>query len=398
MTNTPHWLNEPSLQRLFSLTRDAGGEARAVGGAVRDHLMDIEGGDVDVASTLTPERTIALAEKEGWKAIPTGIEHGTVTLVLPERVVEVTTLRRDVSTDGRRATVAFTKDWREDASRRDFTINALYMDASGTIHDYFDGQKDIASRALHFIGEPAKRIQEDGLRILRYFRFLATHSAPPADEAALAAIVAHKDMLDALSGERIANEMRKLLSAASPAFTLRLMQEKGIARYVFGRDIDPSRMVRLQLLESQADYQCSVWGRVVALLGFATHKDVEWINARWKLARHELKQLSALVALPAFDANAPRHVHTRVIRLDCAPGFLDWVLTQAAAKQGIDIAPFVQLTYDFSPPKFPVRAKDLIARGMEEGPALGRALAALEQRWEEGDYVLTAEELLNSLK
>lgn len=458
MSETPEWLNEPALQALLKATQDAGGQARIVGGAVRDFLLGHDGGDVDVASTLLPEATIALAQASGWKAIPTGIAHGTVTLVLPTRIVEVTTLRRDVTTDGRRATVAFTDDWKEDASRRDFTINALSMDAQGVIYDYFDGKKDIAAQTLRFIGDATTRIAEDGLRMLRFFRFLAVFGKPPADATALAAITDSCAMIPALSGERVAQEMKKLLAAHNPAYALRLMQQTGAAPYVFGREIEPSTMIRLQLLEGQADYQCSVWARALALTvpigetrpdfaprpqlalrphpefsqgkiqtspegrglpaspfgqtgaaalplpsgevgarSGATGEGVEvplWIINRWKLSRHEAQQLTLLANLPAFDIRAPRHFHTRIIRLHGAPVYLDWLLTQAAITTGMDIAPYVHLAHDFKPPLFPITAKDLLAKGMKEGRQIGEALGALEQRWEESDYQLTKEELL----
>lgn len=388
----PLWLDEPDLQQFFAATAAKSGEARAVGGAVRDHLMGIEGADVDLASTLTPQQTMELSAQHGWKAIPTGIDHGTVTVVLPSRVVEVTTLRKDVTTDGRRATVAFTDNWQEDAARRDFTMNALYMDARGKIYDYFGGEKDIAAHRVHFIGDAATRIAEDGLRMLRFFRFLASVGKPPADDGAMAAIATQLAMVEKLSGERIANEMRKLLSAPSPAYALRMMKESGLAARVFGAQIDPSRMIRLQLLESQADYQVSVWGRAMLLAGNAAG---EGIAVRWKLARHEAQQLRWLAAQPAFDAAAPKHAHTRVLRLDGAPAYLDWLLTQAALTPGIDVAPYVALAREFKPPIFPITAKDLLARGMKEGKALGEALSALERKWEESDYRLTKEELLS---
>ena len=394
MSKKPEWLLEAGLQRLFAATKAAGGEARAVGGAVRDHLMDRESGDVDVASTLLSQRTMEIAAQEGWKAIPTGIEHGTVTLVLPERIVEVTTLRRDVETDGRHATVAFTDDWKEDAARRDFTINALSMDADGTLTDYFDGANDIDAQRIRFIGDAATRITEDGLRMLRYFRFLASHGRPPADEAALAAITDYKGMVAKLSGERIANEMRKLLSVANPAFSVRLMQSTGLAPLVFGQDIEPQGIIRLHMLEAQADYQTSVWARVVLLLGNASAAQVKWISERWKLSRHETGQLQLLQSLPKFDVHAPRHMHTRLLRLHHAPAYLDWLLVQAALTPGLDVAEHVALAMDFVAPVFPVSAKDLMAKGMSEGKALGDALAALEKRWEESDYALTKEALL----
>ncbi len=393
MSDKPTWLSEAPLQQLLAATKAAGGEARAVGGAVRDWLMGMESADVDVASTLPPEQTMEIAAANNWKAIPTGIDHGTVTLVLPTRVVEVTTLRRDMTTDGRRATVAFTDDWKEDAARRDFTINAMSMDADGEVFDFFNGRKDIEAQRIRFIGDAAARIAEDALRILRFFRFLATHGKPPADVDALAAIAAHKEMLQQLSGERIANEMRKLLAADAPAYSLRLMSEQGVAPLIFGRSIEPSRMIRLQLLEGQADYQTSVWARAAVILS-ATMADAEWLSNRWKLSRSEAKQLTQLVQMPAFNQSAPRHFHTRIIRLHGAPVYLDWLLTQAASGQGVDVAPYVQLAHAFVPPIFPLTAKDLMARGMAEGKALGDALSALETKWEERDYLITKEELL----
>jgi poly(A) polymerase len=397
MTTLPDWLRDQPLQQLLAATAAAGGQARVVGGAVRDFLLGSEGGDVDVATSLAPERTMAIAEQQGWKAIPTGIAHGTVTLVLPTRIVEVTTLRRDVTTDGRRATVAFTEDWREDASRRDFTINALSMDAAGNIYDYFDGKTDIAQKRITFIGDAATRIAEDGLRILRFFRFLAMLGTPPADEIALQAISEKKGMLAELSGERVANEMKKLLGAHNPAYALRMMQRTGVTALVFGREIEPSTMIRLQMLEGQADYQCSVWARGLALLPSAHHVDAEWLAHRWKLSRHEAQQLTLLAGLPAFNASAPRHVHTRILRLHGAPAYLDWLLTQAATTPGIDIAPYVHLAHDFVPMPFPITAKDLMATGMKEGKQLGEMLAQLEQRWEESDYMITKEQLLATL-
>ena len=375
----PDWLSEKGLQQLFAAVKEAGGEARVVGGAVRDALLDVGGGDVDVASSLLPERMMELATQQGWKAIPTGIAHGTVTLVLPERVVEATTLRRDVETDGRHAVVAFTDNWQEDASRRDFTINALSMDADGKIYD--------------FIGDAAMRTTEDGLRILRFFRFLASHGKPPADKLALAACSDKKAMIRHLSGERIAAEMRKLLSVENPSFALRLMQESGVAAEIFSRSIAPAHMIRLHMLEMQAGYQSSVWARVVALVS-ATKGDAVWLADRWKLSRHEAEQLRLLVSLPPLDVQAPRHTHTRLLLLHGAPAYLDWALTQAATRAGMDIDDYVQLAHDFVPPIFPITAKDLLARGMSEGKALGEALSALEKKWEESDYTLTKEELL----
>lgn len=393
MSKRPSWLVEAGLQQLFRAMHAAGGHARVVGGAVRDFMMDREAGDVDMATTLLPEAVMALAAAQGFKAIPTGIAHGTVTLVLPERMVEVTTLRRDVATDGRHATVAFTDDWRVDASRRDFTINAMSMDADGKVYDYFHGQEDATRHRIAFIGEAATRITEDALRIVRFFRFLASHGKPPADAAALSAIAQHTGLIANLSGERIANEMRRLLSVANPSFALRLMHETGVDVAIFGRAIVSARMIRLQMLEVQADYQSSVWARAALLLS-ARAQDVTWIARRWKLSRHEAAQLTLMTTLPEWVPDAPRHFHTGLLRRHGAPAYLDWLLLQAALKPGTQIDDYIRLAREFVPPIFPVTATDLMAMGMREGKALGDRLAALEQRWEASDYRLSKEELL----
>lgn len=394
MNTTPEWLQDAALQKLFAVTAEAGGELRAVGGAVRDFLLGDDAADVDFASTLPPEDTMALAQALGHKAVPTGLAHGTVTLVLPERVVEVTTLRRDVETDGRHAVVAYTSKFEEDAARRDFTMNALYIDSAGKITDYFGGKEDLAARRVKFIGDAGQRIREDGLRILRFFRFLASHGMPPADAEAMDAIRANLTMLDALSGERIAAEMRKLLGAANPAYALRLMQETGVAAALFGRSIQPGISIRLQMLENQSSHQASVWARALALLPEYTAEDALRIGQRWKLSRHEQHQLTLLAGLPAFDAAAPLHHHTRLLRLHGAPAYMDWLLMQAALKPGTDITAHVLLAQRFVPPVFPVTAKDLLAQGMTEGKALGEKLAQLEQRWEMSDYALDKAALL----
>ena len=219
------WLARPGIRRLLKALDAESDTCRFVGGAVRDLLLCEEPGDLDLATTHPPDETIRRLEAAGIKAIPTGIEHGTVTAVSSNTVVEVTTLRADVSTDGRRATVAFTDDWQADASRRDFTINALYAEPyTGEVHDYFHGKVDLAERTVRFIGEPLERIAEDHLRILRYFRFHARYGHGAPDPAALAACAARANDLMALSRERIADELLKLLGLADPSATVDLMK------------------------------------------------------------------------------------------------------------------------------------------------------------------------------
>ncbi|CAA9506925.1 MAG: CCA tRNA nucleotidyltransferase, partial [uncultured Sphingomonadaceae bacterium] len=227
------WNRWPGMDRLLRALGAQEGDTRVVGGAVRDTLLDLSVADVDLATRLTPDAVIARVKGAGLKAVPTGLQHGTITAVIDGRPVEVTTLRRDVETDGRHATVAFTDDWRADASRRDFTINALYADpGSGEVHDYFDGEADIAARRIRFIGDPLRRIAEDHLRILRFFRFHARFGSGPPDPAGLAACAARANDLMALSRERIADELLKLLALPRPAPTVRIMADAGLLKPV----------------------------------------------------------------------------------------------------------------------------------------------------------------------
>ena len=223
------WRERPGLRPLLGALDAAEGQTRFVGGCVRDTLLDLPVSDVDLATRLAPDEVMARLKRARIRAVPTGIAHGTVTAVLSDGPVEVTTLRRDVSTDGRRATIAYTEDWREDASRRDFTINALSADPeTGEVFDYFGGEADLDARRLRFIGDPLTRIAEDHLRILRFFRFHARFGRGEPDTAALEACSARANDLMALSRERIADELLKLLALPDPASTVALMAERGI--------------------------------------------------------------------------------------------------------------------------------------------------------------------------
>jgi poly(A) polymerase len=215
MTNLAHaaWFNDPALKRVFALLNADGGEGRVVGGAVRNSLMGLDVSDIDVATTLTPDVVIERAKAVGIKAVPTGVEHGTVTLVIDRKPFEVTTLRADVETDGRRAKVAFSTDWQTDAERRDLTINALYVDEQGEVVDLVGGLADLEKRNIRFIGDAATRISEDYLRVLRFFRFFAYYGSGRPDADGLRACAAARSKLQTLSAERVWSEMRKLLSA-----------------------------------------------------------------------------------------------------------------------------------------------------------------------------------------
>ncbi len=394
MNAMPTWLSEEGLQQLFTAVQKAGGEVRVVGGAVRDFLMDCEVGDIDFATTLLPQAMMEVAAAAGWKAIPTGIDHGTVTLVLPGRVVEVTTLRQDIATNGRHAAVAYTDDWQEDAARRDFTINALYMDHTGQLYDYFRGREDLAARRLTFIGDAGQRIEEDGLRILRYFRFLAALGWH-ADEGALAAITAKKDLVMKLSGERIQHEMKKLLRSMNPSHALEKMATCGIAPLVSNAEWTFERLGILLQLELQHQLSPTPFTRLFALIAPSQRPAVAtWLVGRWKLSR----QCQAAVAY--FSAPMDMTLNTAIVKEWLRQGgdrtlVIGRLLLMAVdAKEVASYNMLLELAQEWEVPIFPVTAKDLLALGMQEGPALGNALRALEQLWVISGYTLTKDALL----
>jgi poly(A) polymerase len=261
------WRQDGELQRLLRVLGTGEGETRYVGGSVRDTLLGLAVADVDLATRLRPDEVMRRVESAGMKAVPTGLAHGTVTAVLRGKPVEITTLRRDVSTDGRRATVAFTDDWREDAARRDFTINALSADpGTGEVFDYFDGLADLAAKRVRFIGDPLTRIAEDHLRILRFFRFHARFGTGDPDEAGLQACAARANDLMALSRERISGELLRLLALHDPTPTVRIMIEQGIFRPIIPEITDADPLGRLVECEAEAGIPADPIRRLAALL------------------------------------------------------------------------------------------------------------------------------------
>ncbi len=395
MSRNPAWLGEPMLQQFFAATVAMGGEARVVGGAVRDFLMGKGGGDIDVASTLTPEQTMELAAANNWKAIPTGIAHGTVTVVLPGRVIEVTTLRRDVETDGRHAKIEYTNRFEEDAARRDFTFNALYMDASGKVFDFFDGRKDLEAKRVRFIGDAATRISEDGLRMLRYFRFLATHGSL-AGTGDLEVIREKREMVTQLSGERILMEMSKLFFARDPAYAVEQMVACELPPLLTQTEWNVSVLQRLLQIEAQQKSPAMGWVRLLALIDPAKRiAAAGFIAERWKLSRAERTQLTAL-AQPLLGMNAAQvKEQLRASARLLVEGRV--LLAQVDGVVNDAFEPLLKLTREWPVPNFPVTAGDLIAQGFSEGLALGEALRTLEYKWIESDYTLSKDALVQSI-
>lgn len=361
------WRHRPGLDRLAAALGQ--GTSRYVGGAVRDTLLGQDVTDLDIATAHPPERVIELLEAAGIKVIPTGIAHGTVTAVSSGTVVEVTTLRRDVSTDGRRATVAYTDDWREDAARRDFTINALYADpANGELFDYFGGLADLDARHIRFIGDPLQRIAEDHLRILRFFRFLARFGDTP-DPAALDACTARANDLMALSRERIRDELLKLLAARDAVRVLRLMVERGILKPVLP-EIELAGAERLAALakrETAAGLAPDPIRRLAAVLPPDPAVN-EGAGARLKLS------------------NADRQALASAIRPDLAEGPLALAYRIGPGRAAdrlllADDAASARTAANWTPPRLPLTGGALIERGLSKGPEVAKALRRIEDRW-----------------
>jgi poly(A) polymerase len=373
------WRDDADLLRLCTAL---GGdqpktEARFVGGAVRDHLLGIAAKDVDIATIHPPQTVMDRLKAAGIRAVPTGIAHGTVTAILPRGPVEITTLRRDVSTDGRRATVAFASDWREDAARRDFTMNALYADpTTGDLHDYFGGRTDLAKGHVRFIGDARTRIDEDHLRILRYFRFLARFGVADAAAEDYAACVDKAPTLIALSRERITDELLKLLGTCDPVPVLRLMIDGGIFAPILP-EIGPDGLDRIIALvgrEGAMGEEPDGLLRLIALFP-PDAAAADRIAARLKLSNKARARIAA-----ALGDMVDGDVFALAYRLGHR-GALDRIALSRAFTPAD-----ATLLADWTAPRLPVSGGDLIARGLAAGPEVARTLRILEEQWIAAGY------------
>jgi poly(A) polymerase len=381
------WLIDPALQRVMAAIAESGGEARVAGGAVRNALLGEAVTEVDLATSLTPEQVTEACTARGMSVHPTGIDHGTVTVVSEHHPFEVTTLRHDVETDGRRATVKFTDDWEADAMRRDFTMNALYCDARGKVYDFTGGHRDLLGRRVIFVGDAEQRIREDFLRILRFFRFHARYGEGAPDAAGLAATVRLRAGLAGLSAERIRQEMFKLLAAGGAVPTLRLMAERGILPHllpytedwqVIGR-LPPDPLLRLAVLA----------------------RDPMAMKERWRLSNHEERRLQAITSLSA-PTPALRELEQKIILYQMGPeAWRDLVLIGwARSGAGMDDprwSALLGLPQRWSIPVLPVSGGDLLAAGMKPGPEIGATLRRLEDWWVASGFTPGKQDLLKRL-
>ncbi|MBX6426174.1 MAG: CCA tRNA nucleotidyltransferase [Variibacter sp.] len=384
------WLARGPLPRLLAVLDADGEEARVVGGAVRNALLGETPGEFDVATTAVPEAVIARAEAAGFKTVPTGIEHGTVTVIVDGAPFEVTTLRQDVETFGRKATVRFGRDWRADAERRDFTINALSVTRDGTIHDYVGGLADIAARRVRFIGEPRQRIREDYLRILRFFRFHAAYGHGSPDPAGLHAAIVERAGLDQLSRERVRMEWMKLLVAPGAAATLAVMAETGFVTRLLASVPQVAHVERLAAIEQALALAPDAVRRLAALaLHVVEDADKLWQRLRLSNAERERLQAMADGWWRIGGDLSERAARALLYRLG-PEKFADRVLyawaKAGAAPEDAAWRAFVTLPQRWTAPRFPVKAADLMRRGLAPGPGLGRALARAEAAWIAADF------------
>ena len=385
------WLRSGPAARVLKVLDGNGEEARVVGGAVRNALLKIPIGDIDIATTALPTEVVRRARAAGIKSVPTGIEHGTVTLVVEGQPFEVTTLREDTETFGRKAKVAFGRDWVVDAERRDFTINGLSVDADGVVHDHVGGLADIASQRVRFIGDPGKRIAEDYLRILRFFRIHAAFGAGEPDRAGYLACIAARAGLETLSAERVRMETMKLMVAQGAAPAVAAMADGGLLLPILGGVAYTGPFAAMIAAERLLGMQPNAVRRLGAL-AVAVTEDARRVAIRMRLSNAETRALDSMGhrwwRLAGMDEATARR---RLYRLG-EDRYRDRLMLAWARAGGDDTSTpwreLATLPERWRAPKFPLRAADFIARGIAEGPDLGQVLALAEDAWLAAEFPL----------
>jgi poly(A) polymerase len=387
------WMTAPETEAVLRALGAGGAELRFVGGCVRDAVLGRPIGDIDIATPEAPDLVMARLTDAGLKAIPTGIEHGTVTAVANGRPYEITTLRRDVETFGRHARIAFTDDWREDAARRDLTFNALSCTPDGVLFDYFGGLQDLAEGRVRFVGDPRLRIAEDRLRLLRFFRFLAWYGRAGPDPEGLAAAVEAAPQLHQLSGERIQAEMLRLLDALAPVPVLELMAHGGVLGHALPAAVTLERLAALLRIEAAAGWAPDSVLRLGALLA-PDPAGAERVAERWRLSNADRDRLIAVAApqpvlRPDLPPRAQRLCLYRLGPLRWADRVLvSWAEALAQGHVG-EPGPWLdllRLPERWQAPELPVKGRDLLPLGLEPGPQVGALIEALEAWWIEQDF------------
>jgi poly(A) polymerase len=380
------WLKEPRLQNVLRVL-SVEGETRVAGGAVRNALLGVAVADVDLATTLLPDEVMRSSKAAGFGVHPTGIAHGTVTVVCGGAAFEVTTLRKDIVTDGRHAVVSFTHDWVEDAARRDFTINAMYCDANGKISDFTDGYSDIIKRKVRFVGVPSQRIREDKLRILRFFRFNAHYGRGKPDVDGFKACVRLKAGLKTLSAERVRQELLKLLAGAHAVKVLRLMAEAGILKVILPHTDEWRVLCRLP---------------VDAMLRlFVLAKEPLTQKESLRLSNADAERLKNLASAPEITPSLSQAERRRLLYHIGVERWWDivhlyWAKSRAKSAD-VNWSGLLALPEIWLPPELPVKGADILAAGFAAGPQVGQVLAALEDWWVASDFQPSKDDLLARL-
>ena len=393
------WLETAATKAVFGAIRAGGYTARAVGGTVRNALLGIPITDIDIATDARPEEVMRLAAEAGLRSVPTGIAHGTVTVIAEGHPYEVTTLRRDVATDGRRAEVAFTSDWESDAQRRDFTINAIYCEPDGTIFDPLGGIADLDPPRIRFIGNASDRIREDYLRILRFFRFTATFSPGGVlDPEGLVASTEGRHGLARISGERIEAELRKLLASPHAVGVTRAMVDHHILLAAVGIE------GRIDLLAKHASIEAVLTAAPdpilrLAALAAGTVSEARALDDRLKLPVRDRERLIAGAAagehvIASLDERGARTLFYRLGPVGYRDTLLlSWVRSRRPPTDA-GLQHLASLAERWVAPQFPIAGADILALGVPSGRTVGAILAAVEAKWIEADFEPTREELL----
>ena len=405
------WMTATATGRVMDALQSSGVAARFVGGCVRDALSGRAVNDVDVATPLPPREVMALLGAADLKVVPTGIDHGTVMAVVDGAHYEITTLRVDVETDGRRAKVAFTDDWDSDAARRDFTINALSCSAAGDVYDPCGGLADLQAGRVRFVGDPEQRIGEDVLRLLRFYRFQAYFGRTAPDGAARAACAKLAHLLPGLSGERVAQETRRLLAATEPASAVRMMAEDGVLAQILPEATAIDRLAALVIVEKGAGGGADPERRLAALLA-ADVAGATAVAERLRLSNATRERLQSLAApaAPLGPDMKPAEQRRRLYALGAARyrdrALLDWAAAVAAVAAGRDLNRSANAAWQallaradtWTPPKFPLVGGDVLRLGVAGGPEVGRYLAAVEAWWADGDFTADRRACLRQLR
>jgi len=396
------WMRTPETRAVMDALTGDGGAARFVGGCVRNALLACAVDDIDIATPLTPDAVTKRLQTAGLGAVPTGIEHGTVTAVANGKPFEITTLRRDVATDGRRAVVEFTTDWVEDAERRDFTMNALYAAADGEVFDLVGGIADLKAGRVRFVGDPITRIREDFLRILRLFRFHAWYGKGEMDAAALHAVAAERGGLQKLSGERIAKEMFRLLEADAPLACLRIMAASAILPEIMPGALSMARLERLVKIDTGAFFTPNPVLRLAALLPDDPVAARELAD-RWKLSNADRIRLEDLAGgrEKIVSYLSIREVRKFLYRLGKQRFrdrvFLRWA-EDAKESNGVQWRALLAMGDSWTRPEFPLTGREVMAAGVPEGPLVGKVLAEVEEWWIDSDFITDEFSLAERLK